>query len=137
MSYKEEFIAKYGEEAWAKKCERSRLLHKQKYDNDPAFREKRKAKANKRFKTHKEHDRARVLKLYKERIATDPIFKEHRKEIAEKNKQLHRSILQRRNKCGQQFHILQKYHILLRLQNRMFYFLAIYILFCHFFSIQA
>lgn len=87
MSFKEEFIAKYGEEAWAKKRERSRLLHNQKYANDPVFREKRKDKANERCKANKEHNRARVLKRYKERIATDPIFKEHRKEIAEKNKE--------------------------------------------------
>ena len=87
MRFKEEFIAKYGEEAWAKKRERSRLLHKQKYDNDPVFREKRRAKSNERCKTHKEQHRTRSLNRYKERLATDPTFKEHRREIAEKNKE--------------------------------------------------
>lgn len=87
MSFKEDFIAKYGEEAWAKKRERSRLLHKQKYDNDPAFREKRRAKSNKTYKINKEHKNAVSLKRYRDRLATDPTFKEHRREIAEKNKE--------------------------------------------------
>jgi hypothetical protein len=93
MSFKEEFIAKYGEEAWTKKCERSRLCHKQKYDNDPAFRERRRAKSNKRCKTNKEYLNAVALKRYRDKLATDPTFKEHTKQIAEKNKEKAKSIM--------------------------------------------
>ena len=90
---KEEFIAKYGEEAWAKKRERSSLCHKQKYNNDPAFREKRRAKSNERCKAKKDYLNAVALKRYRDKLAADPTFKEHTRQIAEKNKEKAKSIM--------------------------------------------
>ena len=49
MSFKKEFIAKYGEEAWSKKRERSSIFQKQKYANDPIFKEQRREISEKRI----------------------------------------------------------------------------------------
>lgn len=48
MSFKEDYIAKYGEEAWTKKRERSSISQKQKYANDPKFKEHRRELSEKR-----------------------------------------------------------------------------------------
>lgn len=90
---KEEFITKYGEEAWAKKRERSRLCHKQKYDNDPAFREKRRAKSSERCKAKKDYLNAVALKRYTDKVANDPTFREHVRQLSEKNKEKAKSIM--------------------------------------------
>lgn len=78
---KEEYIAKYGEEAYAKRCEQSRLWRKQKYDNDPEFREKIKARnhvnIDKWKKTHKR---------FNKRYSTDLSYKEYKQKYSEKSR---------------------------------------------------
>lgn len=80
---KEEYIAKYGEDAWTRKCEQSRLCHKQKYDNDLEYYEKKKARNRihnaKWRKTHKDYVNDASLKSYHDRMA-DPVYRKKRLE---------------------------------------------------------
>ena len=85
---KQEFIEKYGEEAWAKKCEQSRLWHNQKYANDPEYCEKKKSRnriSHARWKkTHRDSENAASKKRHHVRYNTDPVYKERKRKLAEK-----------------------------------------------------
>lgn len=94
---KEEFITRYGEEAYAKKLEDSRRNHKQKYEDDPDYYKKisarnRESTANWR-KNHADSMNAWSIKRYREKIATDPTYREYVRKIAEKRKEKLKSIM--------------------------------------------
>ena len=87
---KQEFIAKYGEDAWARKREQSRLWHKQKYDNDPEHRAKKKAQNTvhhyKWRKSQKDYENAASKKCHKKRYAIDPAYREYMRANAKKSR---------------------------------------------------
>lgn len=78
---KAEFIAKYGEDAWARKCEQSRLWHNQKYANDPEQRAKKKAQnrihKSKWKKTHRDYENDASKKCNNKKYAIDPTYREY------------------------------------------------------------
>ena len=94
---KEEFIARYGEEAYAKKLEDSRQAHKQRYEDDPDYykkiSERNKEARDKWRKEHVDSVNAQSLKRYKEKIATDPTFRDYVRKVAEKRKEKLKSIM--------------------------------------------
>lgn len=81
---KEEFIAKYGEEAWNRKLEQSKLWCNQKYANDPEYCEKKKERSRiniaKWKKSHRESENAANLKRHNERYKTDSAYRERMRE---------------------------------------------------------
>lgn len=87
---KNEFISRYGEEAWVRKCEQTRLWHNQKYVNDPEYYEKKKAQNRinhaKWKKNHRDSENAASAKSHYKRYNTDPVYKKHKRQIAEKSK---------------------------------------------------